>query len=89
MNASIQNHIYFKDVLLEAEELRWKKYQAYGNSYREFGLLGIAIKMNDKVSRINNLMKNKDKDYGKSIRDSAIDLLNYAAMFIMEYDGKK
>ncbi len=84
-----RNHDKFKDVLDEAEKLRWEKYQVYGNSYKEFGLVGIAIKLSDKVARIKNIINNPKLNKivaDESIRDSAIDLLNYAAMFVMTFD---
>jgi len=87
-----ENQERFMKVLDEAAKLRWSKYQVYGNSYKEYGLMGIAIKLSDKISRIKNIINNPELDKvvaDERVRDSAIDLLNYAAMFVMTHDEKK
>lgn len=91
------DHEHFKKVLKEAEELRWKKLQMYGICYDDYGLLGVATKINDKNSRLRNIVEQRllPKEEMASImgdetlRDTAIDLLNYAAMFVMVLDKIK
>jgi hypothetical protein len=92
----MENNEHFKQVIKEATKLREGKYKLYGDCYRDFGLFGIAIKINDKTSRLRNITKkvyynNEDynqllKDHRESLRDTAIDLINYTVMFIMELD---
>ena len=54
-------------------------------------LLGIVIRMNDKISRLTNLYK-KDKINSsavlESIEDTCIDLMNYANMLMVLKKGK-
>ena len=45
---------------------------------RNFALLGIMIRMQDKVSRILNLLKKKENPKHESIDDSLKDISNYA-----------
>jgi len=89
MNALLkEDHKCFREVLEEAQLLRWSKLQDYGLCYGEFGILGLIIKVNDKCSRIKQVFKNNNVN-NESLRDSAIDLLNYSAMLVMELDKKK
>jgi len=88
MNEYEKNHEQFKKVLEEAEKLRWSKFCDYGFSYKSFGALGIIVQMNNKMSRMKVLI-NKPKANNESLRDSAIDLLNYSAMLVMELDSEQ
>lgn len=86
------NQIRFKQVLQEAEQLRARKYACYGDSYKLFGTTGIIIRINDKTQRLINMAQ--DPNLGpvgsfESMRDTAIDLLNYSAMLVMELDEEK
>lgn len=77
----------FNLVLSEASTLRESKLSKYGDCYKDFGILGVAIKCNDKCARIRRLSQHPDIDAGaETLRDSAIDLLNYAAMLVMVID---
>jgi len=76
-----KNQAIFDEVLKKASELRWHKYQCYGNSYKKFGLIGIAIKINDKCERLINVLQNKQLNKlitDETLQDTAIDLINYA-----------
>lgn len=80
----------FCKVLWEAMRLRWRKLNDYGASYRNFGPLGVVVRMSDKMSRMERLMKNgKAMVNDESMRDTAIDLINYSAMLVMLLDEKK
>ena len=46
----------------------------------EISTLGLVTRMNDKVSRLMNLMLNKKKPNNESIEDTLIDLANYGIM---------
>jgi hypothetical protein len=80
------DHDQFKLVLEEAEKLRWRKLQDYGQSYKNFGSFGIVVRLGDKMARITNLIQKNKKPNNESIRDNLLDILNYAAMGIMELD---
>jgi hypothetical protein len=83
------NHARFMAVSKEAYELRWKKFLLYGDSYKLFSPIGIFIRMSDKMSRIKSILENPDCDCNdERIRDSLIDLSNYAIMMTMEIDDK-
>jgi hypothetical protein len=84
-----KNHSQFIAISKEAHELRWKKFLLYGESYKLFSPLGIYIRMSDKMSRIKTIIEHPGYDINdERIRDSLIDLSNYAIMMVMEIDDK-
>lgn len=78
----------FKRVLDEAEALYVRKNNDYGDSfsksYQKFGDMGVVIRLWDKLNRYETLIENEQSVVDESIEDSLIDLLNYAAMTIVE-----
>ena len=79
----------YKAVQNEAISLFKKKNQDYGDAFANFGPVGVIVRMGDKINRLASvtgssvsLVKNE------SIRDTLIDLHNYAAMAIMLMDEK-
>jgi hypothetical protein len=83
-----KDHEKFQDVLMECEKLRDKKLHNYGLTYASYGFVSILTKLEDKYMRIKRLYLQKSKNNFESIRDSLIDLLNYAAMGIMTLDDE-
>lgn len=62
---------------------------AFGKSVDEFGLVAAAVRMNDKMERIKSFAKlprEQMKVKDESIRDTLLDLANYAVMTIVELD---
>ncbi len=70
----------FRNILNECEVIAKKKSKEYGvNNLLIFDGLGILVRMNDKISRINNQFKNIKLTTDKSkILDNLKDLINYA-----------
>ena len=71
-----------------------RKNHDYGNSfsetYRKLGVISATTRMLDKMNRIVSLVtKDKQEVNDESLRDTLIDLANYAVMTIMELDGEK
>ena len=85
----------FKDsvdaLLEEAGKLLLTKQNDYGplNISRAPGgpLNGLRVRIFDKVSRINNLIDSGASPEHESLRDSFIDLANYAIIALMVIDG--
>lgn len=50
-------------------------------------LNGIRVRMYDKIARLNNLIDNNKEPKHESIRDTLIDIANYATIAIMVIDG--
>ena len=79
-----------KTVQLEAEKLFEKKNKDYGDSFADFGPVGVIIRIGDKINRLSNVTNNGvNLVKTESIRDTLIDLHNYSAMAIMLMDEKK
>lgn len=77
-------------VQTEALELFAKKNEDYGDAFANYGAVGVIVRMGDKISRLVNITNkgiNLVKD--EKIRDTLIDLHNYAAMAIMLMDEEK
>ena len=76
-------------VQTEALTLFQKKNKDYGDAFANFGTIGVLVRMSDKISRavsITNSSVTLVND--ESLRDTLIDLHNYAAMAIMLMDEK-
>lgn len=61
------------------------KNKDYGNSFDqsidEFGLIAGVVRMADKLNRLKTLINKPHSEVDESLRDTALDLANYAAMF--------
>ena len=76
-------------VQKEAKHLFCKKNDDYGDAFAKHGPIGVLVRIGDKISRLQNITnKGINLVEDESIRDSLIDLHNYAAMAIMLLDEK-
>ena len=74
----------------EAKELFRKKNQDYGDAFADYGTVGILVRMGDKIRRFQSITnKGINLVEDEKLRDTLIDLHNYAAMGIMLIDEKK
>lgn len=59
----------------------------YGNSFEEsldeFGLVASVVRLGDKMNRIKSLIKKEAQVKDESIRDTLLDMANYAIMTVM------
>ena len=79
-----------QNVQTEGLELFKKKNADYGDSFANFGPVGVIVRMGDKINRLSSVTKNGVHLVdNESVRDTLIDLHNYAAMAIMLLDDKK
>lgn len=77
-------------VQLEALELFARKNADYGDAFATYGAVGVIVRMGDKISRLANITnKGINLVEDEKIRDTLIDLHNYAAMAIMLMDEEK
>lgn len=77
-----------KTVQDEARALFEQKNTDYGDSFAEFGTLGVIIRMSDKIKRCISITNNSIQVKDETLRDTLIDLHNYSAMAIMLMDEK-
>jgi hypothetical protein len=75
------------EIQKEALHLFAKKNKDYGDAFAEYGAVGVIVRMGDKIKRLisvsNSGVNLVDTE---SIRDTLVDLHNYAAMAIMTLD---
>ncbi len=48
-----------------------------------FGAIGIAVRLCDKIARVNNLLKRGENAMNESLKDSYMDILGYAVIAVM------
>ena len=74
----------------EALELFSKKNADYGDAFATYGTVGVIVRMGDKIQRLISV-SNKGVALvdTESLRDTLIDLHNYAAMGIMLIDEQR
>ena len=87
---SVEQHM---GIAVELNQLYEKKNKDYGDSFHtsfvEEGMAMARIRLGDKLSRFKTLTKNNQQEVkDESIRDTLIDLANYAIMTVMEIDRK-
>ena len=73
-----------KDIQDKALELFARKNADYGDAFAKFGLIGVLMRIEDKIQRalsISNSCITLVNDEG--LRDTLLDLHNYAAMALM------
>lgn len=74
-------------VQKEGLELFKKKNQDYGDAFAKYGTIGVLMRIEDKIQRSLSITKNGvNLVSDERIRDTMIDLHNYAAMAIMLID---
>jgi hypothetical protein len=79
----------YKAVQKEAIDLFKRKNKDYGDAFANYGPVGVIVRMGDKINRLSSVTKNQvSLVQNESIRDTLIDLHNYAAMAIMLMDEK-
>ena len=71
-------------IQAEGLELFIKKNKDYGDAFAEYGLIGVLVRLGDKIKRLQSISKNKiEMVDDEKMHDTLIDLHNYAAMAIM------
>lgn len=79
-----------KAVQAEGLELFKKKNADYGDAFAKFGVIGVLMRIEDKIQR-SITITNKGINFvdDETIKDTLIDLHNYAAMAIMLLEKKE
>jgi hypothetical protein len=79
-----------KAVHDEALELFRKKNSDYGDAFATYGTVGVIVRMGDKIQRLISVSsKGVALVDNENLRDTLIDLHNYAAMGIMLLDEQQ
>lgn len=80
--------VHMKKIQAEGLELFIKKNADYGNSYKQYGLIGVLVRLQDKINRALHISQHGIHVKDESLRDTLIDLHNYAAMALMESESE-
>ena len=76
-----------EEIHKNALDLFKKKNTDYGDAFANYGAIGVLVRMGDKISRCQSISnKSVSMIDSESLRDTLIDLHNYAAMAIMLID---
>ena len=71
----------------EGLELFKKKNTDYGDAFANYGVVGVLVRMGDKIARLQSITTNSVSLVNtESLRDTLIDLHNYSAMTVMLLD---
>jgi Nucleotide modification associated domain 1/Large eukaryotic DNA virus major capsid protein len=73
-----------KSIQEEALELFTRKNKDYGDAFAVYGLIGVLVRIEDKIKRCLSITKNKIEVKDERLEDTLLDLHNYAAMALME-----
>jgi hypothetical protein len=77
-------------VQKEGLDLFIKKNTDYGDAFANYGPIGVIVRMGDKIQRLISVTNSGVNLINtESLRDTLIDLHNYAAMAIMLIDKNK
>jgi hypothetical protein len=77
----------YEKVQKEAIKLFKKKNADYGDAFATFGPVGVIVRMGDKINRLNSVTRSGITMIDtESVRDTLVDLHNYAAMAVMLLD---
>ena len=78
-------NVDFTDIMSTNSILFKKKNSDYGNSFVDFALIGIIVRLNDKINRILNLGESASEvmEIDEKIEDTINDLYNYCVIGLM------
>lgn len=76
--------VQFMDVQSDGLELFRKKNADYGDAFAQYGVIGVLIRIQDKIQRAISISKNNiELVDDEKIEDTLIDLHNYSAMALI------
>ena len=62
---------------------------SFGETFRKLGVVSAVTRITDKTNRLQSLCIKRQKISDESIRDTLLDLANYAIMTIIELDEEQ
>ena len=78
---------HFSNIQKEAFDLFLQKNADYGDAFANYGPIGVLVRLGDKIQRLQHISKtNITLVKTESLRDTLIDIHNYAAMVVMLLD---
>lgn len=78
------------EICTELNELYRRKNNDYGDSitktFNKYGVVSFLVRFEDKINRIDSLRQKEQLVNDESIKDSLLDLANYAIAAVMELE---
>lgn len=82
-----------EEICKDVESLLKKKNNDYGNSFsiqfEKYGVMSAMIRMDDKMRRLENLLKGTLAQVDESIEDTLLDLVGYGTLALVELRKQK
>ena len=79
-----------KEIQEKALQLFTKKNTDYGDAFAKYGVIGVLMRIEDKIQRSLSITKNGvNLVNDEGIKDTLLDLHNYAAMGLMLLEENK
>jgi hypothetical protein len=79
-----------KKIQKEGLNLFIRKNADYGDAFAKYGVIGVLVRVEDKIQRCLSITHNKmEMVADEKLRDTLLDLHNYAAMALMLMDESK
>ena len=88
---SIKTHMNECFILMAKKQMDYGMGNIGMNGDKKLALLGIAIRLNDKIQRILNILSKEQDANNESLVDTAQDITNYGAIFntVLKDEWKK
>ena len=85
---NVQKFVEKCKIMADIYEQKNKKYgNSFSKTYQEYGKSVLCIRLEDKLSRIKQLLLNgQEGTADESVTDTLIDMANYAIMAVMELE---
>ena len=81
------------EICKKLNEIYGRKNSDYGDSFgetfRKLGIISAVTRITDKVNRIQSLCVKKTMVANESVKDTLLDLANYAIMSVIELEEEK
>lgn len=89
MNKTDRMELLMREMLKTYRDKNADYGDSFSKSYQEFGLTAPVVRMSDKMERLKSLSKAEARVKDESIRDTLVDLANYAMMTVIELDEEE
>ena len=87
LNTHMDRIQQLENIQTKARELFAKKNADYGDAFATYGSIGVLVRIGDKIQRLTSITnKSVSLVNDESLRDTLMDLHNYAAMGVMLLD---
>jgi hypothetical protein len=80
----------YDSIIDETRTILINKNKDYGEAYKEFGLIGLLARINEKIKRCLTITKTEIVyNNDEKLKDTLQDLINYSILTLIELEEKK